>query len=116
MEPFRNDHDATLARADALGIELDLTRQELADAHIRIDALEHRVPAPPPVQTPPRSWPVMVGLVIGAVIIVLAGMLFVRPATRTAAPDPDDVAAPVPEPALDPGAGLSCPLEEPYVP
>jgi hypothetical protein len=122
MEPFRNDHDATLARADALDVELVMTRRELADAHARIDTLEHRATARPAgtaVHIPPRPWAVMVGLVIGAAILAFAGWVFVRATPMRPAADPDTALiepAPAPAAAFDPDTELACPLDEPYVP
>jgi hypothetical protein len=117
MNPLRDDHVASLARADALDVELDHTRKELVDARARIEELEQLAPAP--AATRGRVLPWLALYAFALALIGAIGWLAVRePPVAEASPPRID--APAPDayrvPIDDPSFELSCPLDEPYVP
>lgn len=72
---FRDDHDATLARAEALQRELDETKRKLAEAETGSAPPAPAPPAPPPMRESETRGEIITGIVIGVLGLVAVGFM-----------------------------------------
>jgi hypothetical protein len=96
---FRDDHDAALARADALQRELDASKRELDAKQRALDDANRKLAAKADARDQPvaaataarssRRWPQLIAPLLVLVVMVVTAGVFKRIARTRAPEDPD---------------------------